>query len=172
MIYLFFRYYSAASKKWSLRCFIIPNVLNRFTPKTFWSWSSQIANCLFLGSCSSLSLITAHSFLTTSWRGITSDPTTSANSADNLNDFVNADFFPRLPPPDFFFFFPQSPSESSSSAALRFLGLGFGFRAGFLALGSKSSSLSSSSTSSSEAESSFFGGASSSDASSSLCEFT
>ena len=68
------------------------------SPKTFNSWSSQIANCLLAGSCKFLSLMTCHSFLTTSCLGITSDPTTSANSSDSLNDFVKADFFPRPRP--------------------------------------------------------------------------
>lgn len=77
----------------------IGQTLPLYSPNTFKSWSSQIAYCLFLGSCSSLSLITAHNFLTTSWRGITSAPTTSASSGDNLKDFVKADFLPRPPPP-------------------------------------------------------------------------
>lgn len=57
-----------------------------------------MANCFCLGSCRFLSLITAQSFFTTSCRGITSAPTTSASSGDRRKDLVKADFFLAPPP--------------------------------------------------------------------------
>merc|ERR1719510_410077 len=42
---------------WSLRYLAMPKHLNLFSPMTFWSFSSQIAHCLFFGSCNLFSLM-------------------------------------------------------------------------------------------------------------------
>ena len=129
---------------WSFRYFAIPKHLNFFSPITFISLSSQMANCLFFGSCKLFSLIYAHNCFTTSCLGALLVPTTAANSVDNCKSFVNpvglkpflllsagsessvltsdADSlsyfcfrFPRPLPPLLPFFLPHSSPDDSSS---------------------------------------------------------
>uniref|UniRef100_A0A8D8U1G1 Uncharacterized protein n=1 Tax=Cacopsylla melanoneura TaxID=428564 RepID=A0A8D8U1G1_9HEMI len=90
----------------------MPKVRNFLTPITFCSSASHTQNCLLVGSYRFFSLMYAQILLTTSCRGITSDPTIAANSGDSEQSLPKPVFF--LAPPAFFFFFPQSSSESES----------------------------------------------------------
>ena len=81
---------------WSFKYFAIPKHLNFFSPITFISLSSQMAYCLFEGSCKLFSLIYAHNCFTTSCLGALLVPTTAAKSVDNCKSFVNPVGFPIL----------------------------------------------------------------------------
>ena len=81
---------------WSFKYFAIPKHLNFFSPITFISLSSQMANCLFEGSCKLFSFIYAHNCFTTSCLGALLVPTIAANSVDNCKSFVNPVAFPIL----------------------------------------------------------------------------
>lgn len=101
------------STKCFLRYFSMPNVRNRLTPITTCSSASQTANCLFFGSYKLRSLMIAHTFLTTSWRGRDSAPINVAKSGDSLNGRVNAlPFFGAFSFSGGFWSTPESESDS------------------------------------------------------------
>lgn len=67
---------------------IMPKARNLLTFIIFSSSSSQIANCLFLGSYRSRSFIMLHIFLITVCLGKYLDPISFANSGDNFTGFL------------------------------------------------------------------------------------
>lgn len=131
--------------KYGMLChWVFSQTKNLYLPKTFWSCSSQTANCLFLGSWTKkkkkrndeiplkywsqyailtykfLSLMIDHIFLTTSGRGIDSQPTMSESSGLNLTALTPPFDF-ALPPPSLFLagvprFFLEAAFQSSSDS--------------------------------------------------------